>query len=282
MDTANVPSDFLDLLPVGVFQTDIKLVLRYANKPAYEIFGYAPDDIGPTFNVMRLFVPTELPKLTMYTGKLLAGHPGPPVAYKMKRKNGEVVWAEIYSAVVWDNRKIVGFRGIIRDLSEQQEMQKKSKEEQQERFAIEERLSFLLNNAPLALFAGDLSGEITFSEGQYAELLGLHAGTSAAAKDPTAPSFLSNIRAALSGEETLSRIEVAGELFSVRLSPLHDDNGQVAGFIGIAIDVTIERECEELHAFKDSYLGLRQQVAQVLAKAKQSPIHAADLEKLLK
>jgi hypothetical protein len=82
MDTANVPSDFLDLLPVGVFQTDIKLVLRYANKPAYEIFGYAPDDIGPTFNVMRLFVPTELPKLTMYTGKLLAGHPDPPAAMK--------------------------------------------------------------------------------------------------------------------------------------------------------------------------------------------------------
>lgn len=283
-EETTVPTDFLDLLPVGVFQTDITLNLVYANKTAYEVFGYSADEIGPRFNARQLFRQTELPKLAIKTAELLAGRKIQPVVYQMQRKNGDTFPGEVQAVPVFRQNTLIGFRGIVRDLSEWQELKTKTEENEFNQKIFEQRLDFLVSNAPLALFAGDTTGQITFVRGQYAELMGLNLSSQTGPvflqNDPNPPQFQSNIQTALEGKDSTTTIEVAGILFSVRLSPLRNEDNQITGFIGVVIDVTHERECVELDSLREAHTKLRKRISGLAEK--NQPTMPRQLKQLLK
>jgi PAS domain S-box-containing protein len=112
-----------------------------------------------------------------------------------------------------------------------------------------EHLRTVISNAPIVLFALDAKGTFTLCEGRGLEALGLKpgeaVGKSAFDIYRQAPQVRMNIRRALSGEEFTSTSEMGGLWFETYFSPIFKGYDEVAGVIGVGINVTDRRRAED-------------------------------------
>jgi PAS domain S-box-containing protein len=113
----------------------------------------------------------------------------------------------------------------------------------------EKRLQTTVTGAPIILFALDRKGTFTLSEGRGLEVLGLRSGQlvgrSAFAVYKDHPQMVDDIRRGLSGESVSSLLELDKYWFDARYRPIRDERGEIAGLIGIATDVTEQKQLEE-------------------------------------
>jgi PAS domain S-box-containing protein len=111
-----------------------------------------------------------------------------------------------------------------------------------------EQLSAIVSGIPVVLFAFDKDGVFTLSEGRGLDLLGLKpgeaVGRSVFEMYAEYPHILEHARRALSGEAFLIESEVGSLVFECRYTPLYDANGDLAGSIGLASDVTERRAAQ--------------------------------------
>ncbi len=111
------------------------------------------------------------------------------------------------------------------------------------------RLHTLITHAPVVLFALDLDGTFTLSEGRGLEALGLKPGQAVGVSVfdlyRSEPALLAHVRRALAGEDFLATEPLStGRVYETHWTPLRDAEGHVAGTLGLAVDVT-QREREE-------------------------------------
>ncbi|HEX2188485.1 MAG TPA: PAS domain S-box protein [Longimicrobiaceae bacterium] len=112
----------------------------------------------------------------------------------------------------------------------------------------EARVHSVVNSAPMVLWATDAQGVFTFSDGRGLEALGLRAGEvvgrSVFDVYRDSPQVLEEVRRALAGEEFTSCVTLGDQSFEVRYSTVRDGGGEVAGVIGVSIDVTSRQAAE--------------------------------------
>jgi PAS domain S-box-containing protein len=183
-----------------------------------------PDDVAPTL--------AELEKLS-------SGAPTMHIQNRYLCKNGEYKWLD------WNLVPVVEeglFYAVARDTTERKQAEEALRES-------EERFRLVVNNAPIVLWAVDSSGVFTLSQGKALQKLGLAPGqligTSIFHAYRAAPWIRHEIYRALKGEEFTSIVEVGGMTFETRYSPLHNQEGEVSGVIGVATDVTESKRAEE-------------------------------------
>jgi len=113
----------------------------------------------------------------------------------------------------------------------------------------EQRLRTVITNAPIVLWALDRNGVFTLSEGKGLAALGLKpgevVGRSVFDVYRDVPEIVEHNRRALAGESFSAMVEVAGLVFESHYSSLRDPKGEVAGAIGLAIDITERKRAEE-------------------------------------
>ncbi len=106
----------------------------------------------------------------------------------------------------------------------------------------EQRFGVIAAAAPVILFVEDVYTVITFIHGKGLELLGMKAegvlGRRISEVFPTVPQLDEDSRKALAGEEFGSTVSIDGVVFESYYSPLRDHEGEVAGVIGVALDIT--------------------------------------------
>lgn len=104
------------------------------------------------------------------------------------------------------------------------------------------RLQFVVDQAPVVLWALDNSGVFTLSEGRGLEPLGLKpgevVGRSVFDVYEGNTEVIRDARKALAGHEVRSSAQVGDRVFESRQRPLLDSTGKVVGVMGIAADVT--------------------------------------------
>jgi PAS domain S-box-containing protein/putative nucleotidyltransferase with HDIG domain len=104
------------------------------------------------------------------------------------------------------------------------------------------RLQFVVDQAPLVLWALDNSGVFTLSEGRGLEALGLEpgevVGRSVFEVYEGNTEVLNDARKALAGHRVRSAVRVGEQVYESRQRPLLDPSGKVVGVLGIAADVT--------------------------------------------
>ena len=115
------------------------------------------------------------------------------------------------------------------------------------------RLQFVVDQAPVVLWALDNEGVFTMSEGRGLETLGLKpgevVGRSVFDVYNGNAGVLSDARKALAGHRARSAVRVGDLVFESRQRPLVDSSGRVVGVLGIAVDVTAqERAMTDLEA----------------------------------
>jgi PAS domain S-box-containing protein len=127
--------------------------------------------------------------------------------------------------------------------------------------AARRRLGYVLDTAPIIVFAVDENGVFTLSEGRGLRGLGLKpgqlVGQSVFDVYHDYPSIVSNIRRALTGEEVSASVDVIEQSYEVQYSPLRDGRGRVTGVFGVAADVSRRNKSEaQLRATKDRFRAL--------------------------
>lgn len=115
------------------------------------------------------------------------------------------------------------------------------------------RLQFVVDQAPVVLWALDNEGLFTLSEGRGLEALGLQpgevVGRSVFDVYTGNAEVLKDARKALAGHRVRSLVRVGDVVFESRQRPLVDSAGRVVGVLGIAVDVTArERAMTDLEA----------------------------------
>ncbi|WP_221088615.1 diguanylate cyclase domain-containing protein [Deinococcus aquaedulcis] len=115
----------------------------------------------------------------------------------------------------------------------------------EERAALREaqhRLQLTLDSAPLILWATDLSGTFTLSEGRALTGLGTRPGVAVGQSIyelyAGIPEIRRNVERAMSGEAFVAQVQAQGRVFEARYEPMRNAEGQQTGTVGLAYDVT--------------------------------------------
>jgi PAS domain S-box-containing protein len=113
----------------------------------------------------------------------------------------------------------------------------------------EQRCSTVASAVPVILFVQDSDSIITFIEGKGLDLLSLKAediiGRRISEVFSSAPQLAEDSRRALSGEEFGTTVTIDGVIFEFCYSPMRDNEGDVIGIIGVALDVTVKIQAQE-------------------------------------
>jgi PAS domain S-box-containing protein len=135
---------------------------------------------------------------------------------------------------------------------------------------LEKRLSTVISNAPIVLYALDKEGRFTLSEGKGLEALQVKPdqiiGLSVFDVYREVPQIAENVRRALAGEAFSTTVEVRDLVFESWYAPLYDQNGEINGVIGVATDITERKRVEmELQKAKEAAEAANRAKSQFLA-----------------
>ena len=129
----------------------------------------------------------------------------------------------------------------------------------------EEKFRTVVENAQPVVFMVDRDGTFVLSEGADLASLGFESGevVGESVFDLYADDseVTEGIRRALDGEQIDNEIEVAGRVFDNWYSPFYDEEGAVAGCIGMAADVTERKEMKEDLREREERLRMAQRIA---------------------
>jgi PAS domain S-box-containing protein len=133
---------------------------------------------------------------------------------------------------------------------------------------LEERLTTVVSNAPIILFALDQDGALTLLEGKGLDTLGLDAegaiGQPLSAAFGGSPEILAAAESARRGETVSSVAALDDQIFEVWCAPHTVSSGASSGVIGVATDVTervraqekLRRQADYLAALNETTLGI--------------------------
>jgi diguanylate cyclase (GGDEF)-like protein/PAS domain S-box-containing protein len=125
-------------------------------------------------------------------------------------------------------------------------------------------------NTPVVLIQFDRDGVVTFVDGKGLEALGAEPGSLLGVAGPdylaATPALSHAVRRALRGEPTQVVADFGGVTWSVRYEPLRDDDGDITGCLGVAMDITEQHRAERaVRASEERFRALVQHGSDVIA-----------------
>ncbi|HEX6289656.1 MAG TPA: PAS domain S-box protein [Herpetosiphonaceae bacterium] len=173
--------------------------------------------------------------------------------YRLQRHDGEYRWILDYGRPFCDlDGTFAGYIGACYDITDRKQAAEALRE-------AEERLRTIVASAPITLFAIDRNGVFTFVEGKGRNILAPPGsdlvGQSVGDVYADYPEVYERVRRALGGESFTATSQIGRYTFETHWTPMHGAGGQVAGVIGVAVDVT-ERQQAQV-ALQESEANLR-------------------------
>jgi len=127
------------------------------------------------------------------------------------------------------------------DVTDQKEMERELRRS-------EEKFRAVVENAQPMTFMVDRDGTILLSEGEDLQRLGLQpgetVGESVYDRYANNPEVINAMERALDGERVDEEVHVDGLIFDTWYSPFYNEEGEVAGVIGMAADITERRHAQ--------------------------------------
>lgn len=226
-----------------VYTHDLQGNFTSVNEAGLRAYGLKAEDVA-TLNIREIVHPGSLPVAVEKIQSKLSGEVERSEAYELltQARDGTPVWVEVSTRVLRADGKPVGVQGIARDITERKRVEDALRES-------EERLRTFVENAPLILFGTDREGVFTLFDGKGVEPLGVargqYVGESIFDAMAEFPDITDGARRALAGETVtyLFRGELAA--LEVHQSPVRDAAGEIAGTIGLVINVTDRVRAED-------------------------------------
>ena len=145
--------ELADLLPQVVYEADTAGNLTYANRIAFEQFGYTEEEFRQGLTVFQMVAPRDREREVAAFRAMVAGkRAGPQDEFLAMRKDGSTFPVSISSSPVLVEGRIAGLRGILVDITERKRAEDIVRES-------EEKYRLLFENANDAVFLNEVTGE---------------------------------------------------------------------------------------------------------------------------
>jgi len=218
-----------------------------ANMATLSRFGYTSEEIS-SLNFLSLLEEKDLPRAIDEMKSLLAKGSQPDKAeFKLRKKNGEPVYVETMSSLIFQDGQAIAIQGIARDITDR-------------RMADESvrKLNAAINQSREIVFITDKEGIITFLNPEFSRAYGFSAKEvlgivtprilNSGLAPPEQAEYLWNKilnKESINGEYknkckdgTLIDIEGSAD-------PILDKSGEIIGFLGIHRDISHRKRAEE-------------------------------------
>jgi PAS domain S-box-containing protein len=155
---------FADLLPEMVYEVDLTGRILYANKYGLTFFGYTKNDLENGVYIGEIF-PDSYKEMIENLKALTSPGQISSNEYYAKKKDGVLVPIVTHSFALFFEDKIIGYRGVITDISRQKEYENQ---------IIREKafLEHLYNSTPAAIAITSPSGIVSMINREFTNLFG--------------------------------------------------------------------------------------------------------------
>jgi len=233
----------------ALYSVDDKGVLKYISPVVESILGYEPSEI--TGHPFTDFVYREdIPFVTKRFEEILAGD-NTPTECRLLKKSNEICWIHASTSPIIKEGRVVGFHGIITDISER----KRAEESLQE---TEDRYRQLIHNIPLGLYRNTPGpkGKFIMANQAVARMHGFEK-IEDFLRIPVAELYWEPKKRNIFSEKLIARGEIFREELllkkrdgtsfwgAVSAKVIRDDSGKISYFDGIVEDITKQKEAEE-------------------------------------
>jgi PAS domain S-box-containing protein len=112
--------ELADLLPQGIYETDLTGRMTYVNRLALEMSGYTKEDIGKGLNALNVIAPEDRQRASIVFRQMVeqGTRSQGSAEYKAQRKDGSTFPVSIFSSSVLQDGRVAGVRGVIMDITE--------------------------------------------------------------------------------------------------------------------------------------------------------------------
>jgi two-component system, cell cycle sensor histidine kinase and response regulator CckA len=145
--------ELADSLPQIVFETDEHGNITFVNRNTFSLTGYDENDFHLGMNALQLVVPEDRDRVAVNLRKMLMSMTSMSDEFTALRKDGTIFPISAHAAPVLRNKKPVGLRGIIIDLTEKKWAEKEQKE-------IEAKLQRAEKMETLGIMAGGVAHDL--------------------------------------------------------------------------------------------------------------------------
>lgn len=160
--------ELTDLLPLVVYECDCEGRLTYANRQAFETFGYPPGFRIQDLRVQDFIVPAEWDAARELMASIIRDGRCIPHEYHAIHADGTIFPVMIYSSPILDDGRFTGLRGVVMDITDQ-----KRSEEALRR--SEEKYRTLIDHIQDGVFIIQ-GGVLQFANPAFASILGSTVG----------------------------------------------------------------------------------------------------------
>jgi PAS domain S-box-containing protein len=276
--------ELAEMLPEVVFETDWDLKLTYANRRAYELFGYTEEDLVNGLNGFDMFIPEDRKRLEERIARRLKGESSGRIEYQALKKDGTSFPVLFHASSIKKEGVLVGLRGIVIDITDIKNTEEGLKQ-------AKERAETYLNIAGVIMVALDLEGNVAMINRKGCEVLGYDEADilgknwfSSFVPESTGKQVKSVFESLLKGDITefyenpvLTR-DGSERLIAWHNTVIKDNRGEIAGNLSSGEDITDRRQAEvERARLEEQY----QQVQKVESLGRLAGGVAHDLNNLL-
>ncbi len=119
-----------EMLPEAVVEFDLSLTLTYANAKAFELYKYTREQFEAGLQVLNMIDPEQIELVQRNFAARLQGQDFPQVEYLGMRADGVTFPMTFRAVPLLQNGELVGFRGLIVDLSERKALEERTNQAQ--------------------------------------------------------------------------------------------------------------------------------------------------------
>jgi PAS domain S-box-containing protein len=275
--------DIVTLLPEAIFETDINGNLTYANDIAYKMFSYTKKDMKSGVKAFQMIIPEDHKRIKKNIGKIMQGEKLGINEYTAQKKDGTTFPVLIHSAVIIQDGKPIGLRGIIMDITRLKDAEEALRESEQQFRGIADGSFDIIIMIDRDGTISYVSPAVERSFGYLPEVL---VGKRLSDYMPKLeqPKIKKARTELLKGKDIEGlEISVKGKkdsliYFEVNLNPIYK-GGEVTGFQGIARDITDRKHSE--NEMKKRLMKFRLEEGEIYLVKERSPTMALEAFKEL-
>ena len=155
---------FAEMLPEMIYEVDLTGKINYGNQLGLDFFGYTKEDVAKGIYISSIF-PDNYKTITENLKSLKTPGQTTSNEYFALRRDGTKVPVITHSFATFLQDKIIGYRGVITDISKQKEYENQ---------IIREKafLEHLYNSTPAAIAITTSSGTISMINREFSNLFG--------------------------------------------------------------------------------------------------------------
>lgn len=252
-----------DSLPQIIFETDEQGTLTFANKNAFNLFGYTQQEFDRGLKALDMISPDDRQRAVENMVKVMQGEEIQDREYTAMTKDGHTFPVAIHSNPIMEGDKPVGLRGIIVDLTDLKVAEQALRESEEKYRALyeeskktEEVYRSLFDTSADAIVLYDLEGRVNYLNPAFTRIFGwdleeLEGNQLNFVPDSEKEKTMAAVGKIISKGEPVQGLETErftkdGKTIEVSVSGsrYHDHEGEPAGLLAVLRDTSEKKQLE--------------------------------------